>query len=197
MGAQVSLMSLPIEPPVLPERPPVVGAGAPIAIDAATASDFATFYEDNIDGLIGALSAALIDPGLAQDAAAEAMARACQRWAKVGSYDNPTGWCYRVAINWSTSRWRKRKREVATPEFGPGAAVSNVHITDYGLVDALMRLDIDQRSVVVLRVWMDWSVEATAEALGVPAGTVASRLHRALTKLRTILGDDREVMTGA
>jgi len=184
----IAVMNMSVEP-LMPERPPVAPQ-EPVVLDSATAADFATFYEANIDSLIGALSAALIDPGLAQDAAAEAMARACQRWHKVGTYDNPMGWCYRVAMNWTTSRWRKRKREVSTSTFSPGAAIANVDITDYGLVDALMQLDIDQRSVVVLRLWMDWSVDATAEALGVPPGTVASRLHRALAKLRGILGEE-------
>lgn len=198
-----AVMNLPVEPPLMPLRPPVAvparqgdeHADEPVVLDPAEAADFATFYEANIDALIGALSAALIDPGLAQDAAQEAMARACQRWKKVGQYDNPMGWCYRVAMNWTTSRWRKRKREVTTNTFSPAAAIANVHITDYSLVDALMQLDLDQRSVVVLRLWMDWSVEATAEALGVPTGTVASRLHRALGKLRVILDEpvDQEV----
>jgi RNA polymerase sigma-70 factor (ECF subfamily) len=45
-------------------------------------------------------------------------------------------------------------------------------------------LDVDQRIVVVLRFAADLSVDAIAERLAVPAGTVKSRLHYALRRLR-------------
>ena len=54
-----------------------------------------------------------------------------------------------------------------------------------GLVDndaigrGLGRLSPEHRAVVVLRFWADLSTDAIAERLGVPGGTVRSRLHRA------------------
>ena len=71
-------------------------------------NDFETFYATNIGPLVGALTATLANPPIAQDAAQEAMLRASQRWEKVHSLHNPMGWCYRVGLNWATSRWRKR-----------------------------------------------------------------------------------------
>jgi RNA polymerase sigma-70 factor (ECF subfamily) len=44
----------------------------------------------------------------------------------------------------------------------------------------------------VLRFHLDWSLEQIAAALGVPVGTVKSRLHRALSSLRETLGGDHE-----
>jgi hypothetical protein len=44
-------------------------------------------------------------------------------------------------------------------------------------------LDPDRRAVVGLRFWLDWSLEQISEALDVPAGTVSSRLTRALAEL--------------
>jgi RNA polymerase sigma-70 factor (ECF subfamily) len=54
------------------------------------------------------------------------------------------------------------------------------------------RLSTSQRAVVVLRFHLDWSLEQIAAALGVPVGTVKSRLHRALSSLRETLGGDHE-----
>ncbi|MDB4103219.1 hypothetical protein N9549_03985 [Acidimicrobiales bacterium] len=81
-----------------------------VALTASQEATFAAFYQQNIGPLARTLTSALGDPQVAQDAAQEAMARACERWEKIETYDNPVGWCYRVAMNWSTSRWRKRKR---------------------------------------------------------------------------------------
>ncbi len=153
-------------------------------------SAFASFYEANIHQLTRTLTASLGDSQLAQDAAQEAMARACERWNRIGSYDNPMGWCYRVATNWATSRWRKRRREVITDET-PAAIAAQT--TDFELQDrlliALRQLSFEHRSVIVLRLIEDWSIAETATALGIAEGTVQSRYARALDRLRAMLGD--------
>lgn len=155
-------------------------------------SAFAAFYAGNIHTLSRSLAAALGDPQLAQDAAQEAMARACERWERIAYYDNPMGWCYRVAMNWATSRFRKRKREVITAEMPTARARSydnpDVELQDRILI-ALRSLSLEHRSVIVLRLIEDWSIAETAEALGVAHGTVQSRYARALDRLRAELGD--------
>jgi len=55
------------------------------------------------------------------------------------------------------------------------------------LAQAFAVLDPDERIVVVLRFWLDLTVEAIAERTGKPGGTVKSRLHKALGRLRTAL----------
>jgi RNA polymerase sigma factor (sigma-70 family) len=49
---------------------------------------------------------------------------------------------------------------------------------------ALRVLLPDERAIVALRFWADLPVEAIADRLGIPAGTVKSRLHRALARMR-------------
>jgi len=151
-------------------------------------ADFDQFYAANVDRLTNVLTATLLNRTIAEDAAHEAMVRACERWSKVQHYRNPFGWCYRVGLNWSTSRWRKRRREVTTASFSDNATIASAELSDPGVVAALMKLPIDQRSVVVLRLWLDWSARDTAEALDVAEGTVHSRLSRALDRLRAELG---------
>jgi RNA polymerase sigma-70 factor (ECF subfamily) len=54
---------------------------------------------------------------------------------------------------------------------------------------ALLRLRDEERTIVACRYLLDLSEAETASALGVPPGTVKSRLHRAMGRLRTELGE--------
>ncbi len=56
------------------------------------------------------------------------------------------------------------------------------------LAAALAALDPDQRDVVLLITWAELTYDQTAEALGVPEGTVRSRMNRARARLRAALG---------
>ena len=60
------------------------------------------------------------------------------------------------------------------------------------LLAGLGVLTADERIVVVLRFWADLPLEGIAERLRLPIGTVKSRLHRALGRLRANLSQDRE-----
>jgi RNA polymerase sigma-70 factor (ECF subfamily) len=51
------------------------------------------------------------------------------------------------------------------------------------------RLDPDQKIVVILRFWKDMAIDDIAERLGVPPGTVKSRLSRSVARLRMSLED--------
>jgi RNA polymerase sigma factor (sigma-70 family) len=62
---------------------------------------------------------------------------------------------------------------------------------DPELTAALRRLTTEHRAVVVCRFYLDWSVDETAAALGIPAGTVKSRLARALSSLQRTLENPR------
>jgi RNA polymerase sigma-70 factor (ECF subfamily) len=87
------------------------------------AGGFEEFYRARGDRVYRAVAVTLGDPELARDATAEAMARAYARWSTVSTVDNPGGWVYRVALNWATSRWRRRRREHPLPDdLDPAAA---------------------------------------------------------------------------
>jgi DNA-directed RNA polymerase specialized sigma24 family protein len=140
---------------------------------------FDRFYRAHADTLRQGLCLALGDVELGTEAADEAMARACERWGDVSGYANPTGWAYRVGLNWARSRQRRRRWRDRRPV--PDLPVPTV--PDPDLTVALGRLGVDQRAVVVCRYLLDWSVDDTAAALDIPVGTVKSRLARALDHL--------------
>jgi RNA polymerase sigma-70 factor (ECF subfamily) len=55
---------------------------------------------------------------------------------------------------------------------------------------AFRRLSVDHRAVVVLRHYRHMSLDEVSDALGIPPGTVASRLHYAVRELRSALEAD-------
>jgi RNA polymerase sigma factor (sigma-70 family) len=155
---------------------------------------FESFYRGQVDTIYRALALTLNDPGLAREATDEAMLRAYTRWSAVGDYDNPSGWVYRVGLNWATSRWRRTSRErPLSTEDRPGSS-GTPDVAGMAAIDALGRLSVKNRAVVVARVLLDLSTEETATVLGIPQNTVKSRLARGLAILRTELtiGNDDE-----
>jgi RNA polymerase sigma factor (sigma-70 family) len=147
-------------------------------------ADFDAFYRLLRPRLLRTMLLTLDDQDLAVEATDEAMARAFQRWSTVSGYANSDGWTYRVALNWARSRLRRRHRELTVrsgreqpPSLAADAAM------DPALDEAVRLLPFKLRAVVVLRYYLDWSTEESAKALGVPKGTVKSRLHRALRQL--------------
>ncbi len=146
--------------------------------------EFEIFFRQEADGVYRALAATLRDRELAEEAAAEAMARTFEAWRRVRRYDNPAGWSYRVGLNWARSRLRRR--DVAR-RLGPALPAETSEPFDGQLHAALLALDLDQRAVVVLRYLFDWSQDQIAAALDLPTGTVKSRLGRAVAKLRETL----------
>jgi RNA polymerase sigma-70 factor, ECF subfamily len=155
-------------------------------MDAVTV-DFDGFFARHHAEMVRALSLTLGDVEFGRDAAAEGFARALQRWSTVSTYENPAGWVYRVGLNWARSRRRKSRRERvglivdrAAPDVSP---------RDSTLIDALRRLSLDHRTVVVGKFYLDWSEAQLAAALEIAPGTVKSRLSRALTQLAALMED--------
>lgn len=182
-------------------RDPVVMTGSRAELDRSPISEgpvgsapdeasFAVFYAAEAESLHRALRATVANPAVAREAVDEAMARAYERWAVVGTYDVPAGWVYRSALNWSISWWRKHRREQALPD-GDGdrepGSVAEVDPEGALAIEALHRLPLDQRSVVVCRVLLDLDTRATALTLDLAEGTVKSRLSRGLDALRASL----------
>ena len=157
---------------------------APARVAVTADETFEAFYRAESAGLHRALTVALGNGELAREATDEGFVRAYQHWRKIGRYDNPAGWVYRVGLNWARSRLRKTKREVITDDITDAATGWT---QDVDLLDAVGALPLEFRSVVVLRYLMQWSTAEVAEALGVPTGTVKSRLSRALDQLRNAL----------
>jgi RNA polymerase sigma-70 factor (ECF subfamily) len=119
------------------------------------------------------------------EVAQEAFARAYQRWSRVSSLDRPDAWVQRVAVNLSISTLRRHARAAAIPT--TDQAVPAPTEPDDDLLLALRALSPHQRAVVVLRYYLDMSVDDVARVLGKRPGTVRALTHQAMSRLRTLL----------
>jgi len=169
------------EPEPEPEMTYVAAEATPVAVG------FDAFYRAKRAPIATALALALGDVDIATDATDEAMTRAYERWSTVSQLDRPEAWVYRVASNWAMSIFRRRRRSLHRL-YDPSVADAAMSV-DPAVHRAVAALDIKQRSVVVCRHLLGWSVAETADALGISQGTVKSRLHRATTILRSQLRD--------
>jgi RNA polymerase sigma-70 factor (ECF subfamily) len=88
-------------------------------------------------------------------------------------------------------RWRAMARAVVAAGEEPEADRVAARLTAQGergeLATALALLSPDQRDALLLYAWAELDYQEIAEALGVPIGTVRSRLHRARGVLREAL----------
>lgn len=118
---------------------------------------------------------------MADDVAQDAFERA---FAALGRFDErrPFGpWLHRIVVNRALDLLRSERRlvgEVVEAEW------MDVRDGDVALLDAVSALPLQRRVVVVLRFGLGLTPSAIAEVLGVPVGTVSSRLARALDQLR-------------
>ncbi len=71
-----------------------------------------------------------------------------------------------------------------SPPEAPASGPQRSDDREQELIAALLRLPLGQRTVVVLRYWMDLSEAETAQTLGCSIGNVKSQAARALAKLR-------------
>ncbi len=130
------------------------------------------------------------DPHLAEDATQVALLGVWRKLPKLRDPARFEAWSYRFLVNACADEARRTRRSLpdlpATVE--PQAADEHGAVSHRDELDrALEALSVDQRSVIVLRYFLDLKLEDVAEALGVPAGTVKSRLSRAMAVLRDAL----------
>jgi RNA polymerase sigma-70 factor (ECF subfamily) len=116
----------------------------------------------------------------AEDLAQEAFARASVRWRRVCEYDRPDAWVRRVALNLAFGSLRRARRAArALARLEQPRPVEPPSLEGLALGQALARLRLRDREVLVLRYLADLEVGEIAGVLGLPAGTVKSRLARA------------------
>jgi RNA polymerase sigma-70 factor (ECF subfamily) len=140
--------------------------------------------------LVVQLYAVVGDAGEAEDLVQDAFVRASASGSRFMRVENPEAWLRRTAINLHRNRWRKLRNfarirpQLETPHDLPGL---DEHLV---VVDALRRLPEAQREVLALHYLADLPVLEIASALGVPEGTVKSRLMRGREALAALLGDE-------
>jgi RNA polymerase sigma factor (sigma-70 family) len=147
-------------------------------------------FESSFRRLFGQAYAAayrvLWDQSDAEDAAAEALARALVSWPKLARATYVDAWVVRVAVNCSLDVLRGRTRS-QSPHDSPPREAPQDRVLDRAIAsDLLRRLPRRQREVLVLRYIGDFSEEEVAACLGVSPGAVKVHAHRGLARLRVL-----------
>ena len=142
----------------------------------------------------------LDDPADADDATQEVFLSALRALESFRGHASFKTWLFSIAINVCRSRLQRHKRgeklqlllqsllqrEQAHPE-----KEAMQHESDSELWQAVRALDDKHRIPVILRYYHDLPVAEIAETLGVPVGTIHSRLNHARSTLRTLLKEEQ------
>jgi RNA polymerase sigma-70 factor, ECF subfamily len=138
----------------------------------------------------------LRDRHLAEDASQQALVRLWQQLPRLRDPGRFDAWSYRVLSNVCLTELERRSRRTTLPLLIdlPGQADEIARVSDRDQLErAFGRLTAEQRVVVVLHHHVGMTTVEVADALGIPHGTVASRLARAMSGLRQALVIDRAV----
>jgi len=147
-----------------------------------------------VDRLYAVARLVLADAHQAEDAVQDALVSAWQSLPELRDPERWEAWLHRLLVNACADEGRRRKRqsmEVRMVRFEPTTADPARSVDDQDQLDrGFRRLRDDQRTAVVLHLYLGLSVPEVAEALGVPVGTAKSKIHYAVEALRAALEAD-------
>jgi RNA polymerase sigma-70 factor (ECF subfamily) len=167
-------------------------------VDLAMSGDeeaFARLAGASADRLMAIAYRILRDAGRAEDAVQQTLVTAWRQLPKLRDPDRFDAWLHRLVVNAcyaearAAHRWAGNIR--ALPVDPPSwrddyAGVSQRDQLDRGF----SRLPVNQRAIVVLHYYVGLSLAEIGDQLGLPVGTVKSRLHYAIAALRASLDAD-------
>jgi RNA polymerase sigma-70 factor (ECF subfamily) len=156
---------------------------------------FAELARMSIARLYATARLILHDDARAEDATQEALVGAWRDLAGLRDAERFEAWLHRLLVRACYREARKARARsrielhVAMPDLA-GRDLGQALAERDELERGFRQLDAEQRTVLVLHYYLGLSLEEAAEALGVPAGTAKSRLHRAIQAMRATLDAD-------
>lgn len=169
---------------------------APAVLERAKRGDERAFMTlvRHYDGGLRALAFRLLrDRERMDDALQEAYVKAFRALPRFRGDSKLSTWLYRITYNACLDELAAARRVVSLPlenvpeRADPRAATADALATRGELAAALERLPAEDRAAVLLVDAQGFGYRDAGEILGVPEGTVASRLNRARTALRAAL----------
>jgi RNA polymerase sigma-70 factor (sigma-E family) len=167
-------------------------------------ADFDRFVNDSTDGLLRTAYLIVWDLQEAEDLVQETLLKVAKRWPKVRRMEHPIAYARRILVNLALDGAARRSRSRLeltgeAPPDRPGAPGDSgaVELHDE-LLSALAQLPLRQRSVIVLRYFLELPEAEVAAALKCSLGTVKSTASRGLARLEQTLrsaNDTRSIPT--
>ena len=143
--------------------------------------------------------ALLRDHDAADDLVQDTLERALSRWSLRRRDGDLRAWLFTIQRNLHVSAMRQGKRrgahvnlDEATTPSSAAQQESGIEVQD--ILAALDQLPEEQKSLLLLVGVEDLSYEDAAKVIGVPAGTVMSRLSRGRQRLRALLETGRTTL---
>jgi RNA polymerase sigma-70 factor (ECF subfamily) len=152
---------------------------------------FELLVDRDLDGAYRLAGVILGNGPDAEDATHDAVVHAWRSFAGLRDQSRFEAWFQRILVNVCRDRLRKRRRTPIT-ELTFAESVSEpggfANVDDRLVLDrAFARLSPDQAITVVLRFHADLTLDDVASRMGIPVGTVKSRLHSALAAMQVAL----------
>jgi len=165
----------------LADRPP-----GQVGESSDRAAAFIRLADEHLDKAYRLARAILRDLGDAEDATHDAVVQAWRSWETLRDPSRFEPWFDRILVN--TCRNRLRSRHWRATDISAEIALSTGdaagQVEDRSVVGAaIATLSPDHQVVVALRYYRDLTIDDIASRLGIPVGTVQSRLHYALKRL--------------
>jgi RNA polymerase sigma-70 factor (ECF subfamily) len=174
-------------------------------VEAAQRGDreaFVDLVRPRADRLFAIAQRILRDVDRAEDAFQDALVIAWRDLRAIRDPDRFDAWLQKLLINVCIRQASRERRRVANlrtlPIDGPAAPDELLTLADRDqLEQGFRRLSIDQRVVLTLHHFSGYAPSEIAEILGIPPGTVRSRLHNAHRAMRASLeADERAQVLG-
>jgi RNA polymerase sigma-70 factor (sigma-E family) len=149
--------------------------------------DFDQFARSAAPGLERAANLIVLDRGISQDLVQEAFIRIYRHWGRLRNSEAATAYARRTLVRLAHRHLRRQSTRNERPSESPMREQAEwMPETDHfaGLSVAITALPERQREALVLRYYLDMSVEQVAAAMGCSAGTVKSQVSRALATVR-------------
>ena len=147
---------------------------------------FVRLAEEHLDKAYRLARAILRDPAEAQDATHDAFVQAWRKWETLRDRSRFEAWFDRILVNTCRNRLRSSRWQATdiSAEVALATGDHAGHAEDRDVIGAaIAALSPDHQLVVALRYYRDLTVDDIAKRLGIPSGTVQSRLHYALKRL--------------
>jgi len=159
-------------------------------------NDAFNYLYDNYSGAIYTIKNQIVpDKDTASDVMQEVFVNI---WRKINTYDAAKGrlftWMLNIARNASIDKVRskgyrdsQRNQPIADSENSRITMSLNPSVTDVGLKKVLTNLNEEYRKLIDLSYYQGFTHEEIAKMLGIPLGTVKTRIRIAISQLRTMI----------
>ena len=156
-----------------------------------TREEFAAAVTEHSRRMYRAARAVLDSDADAEDAVGQAVLQAWQSLDRLRDKSAVRPWLVKIAVNCAYAQRRRQGKVVYLEDIVPEPTAPD-RSPHSGLWEAVCALPPERRAAVVLFYYEGLPVDEIAKALGVPQGTVKSRLSRARKQLKEMLCDEED-----